>query len=567
MPVNIDKDGNVIMSASNNITADGAVSTPKMSPTQAAGYTGIKPDVHATDIELKDAIDQEVLTGGDTPPPPPPQGEYGVDKADYFSKTEEVMNQTNAQLLEDQLSADSAALGVLEKTQEQNQDAGEQIYGAEYSNRQMTDKFGWTGGQLMDSETRMQALRDQLSAGILSNEQYIDTKYANDITKAKAAMVTNNMAIAQEAANDAYSSAIAVAEITGVYIDPIAGDLVGRYVTSVANNPDGTVDPALESQLIAAGFYSTNEDGTKVLHTEAIEAISGVINSLDRDSWTMGMKTALLEQGYSVDEVNNLMSTQELIDSGEEVETDDGDEVVAEDTTETPIVVEEVLTDEVLDQIDANPDNVFDSIPNPLTITVDQLSKYYDGNTSEMTKAFATDMVGVQNLLNGTYTADDVDGAVTTMYDIFKVDARELDKSTLKDLGYKDSSEMENAYILDKMFNYLMVGTTDWTPTDFDWDWDIETGNDVIPGIKYDSLSTAQVTWLESMGFSKFERGRTLGIAGTGEEYMCVKIGNSPSGIAGLTNYTTAFKDYYKANVPSATTSTTGSTGKPLLEY
>lgn len=412
----VDKDGNIYM-GDGDVTNEGQVTTPQ------DDTGGLFSNLFGT---VKDKV-TDFFNGpeddGNVKPPlqtgegggtatgensgGAPQPTYGVDKADYFANTAAVTQKANAKLIEDQLTADAAAMGVLEKTQAQNQDAGEQIYGAEYSNRQMTDKFGWTGGQLMDSETRMQALRDQLSAGILSNEQYIDAKYANDITKAKAAMVGNRMAIAQQAAKDAYSNALAVGQLTGVYVDPIAGDLVGRYVTDRANNPDGTLDPALESQLIAAGFY-TEVDGVKQLSTEAIDAISGVMNSLDRDSWTMGLKTALLEQGYTVDEINNLMSTSDLIAAGEEVETADdpyapNSNVTDPNQTEEPVVATEEELEEFSDGDTREQDGVTQVLEDGKW--VEQTFAGLDGKQVQgMTEEEYSKSMGYKRNADGTWT-------------------------------------------------------------------------------------------------------------------------------------------------------------------
>lgn len=179
---------------------------------------------------------------------------------DTFKDNEQVKLDADLNKIQEQTKVENDLLNANAKVQQQNQQNVDALMAAEYEGAQKQDKFGWTGGQAMDQDTRMSFLQDTLKSDSLTNENMIKEQYKNDITKAKASAAQAHNELAKQAMDDAYSKAVTQAQLTGVYVDPIANEVMGRYMSA---QMDGTEVPDdLKRELAAFGMATKNEDGT-----------------------------------------------------------------------------------------------------------------------------------------------------------------------------------------------------------------------------------------------------------------------------------------------------------------
>lgn len=230
----------------------------------------------------------------------------------------------------------------------------------------------------------------------------------------------------------------------------------------------------------------------------------------------------------------------------------DGQEI-STDGADTPITIPDLDDDEKLkDDLNNDPISVVTDLPDLLGFGIQTQNDLVDiygtsfGNVTKMATDYYARMQTIEVLFSGNYTAEQADEAVRNAMWLFDRQGRNMD---LKNTPYDDNKYPVNAYTTHQMFNF-MAKRAGLDPEVFSWNWNIQKGDSVRPGIEANSLTGSQAAFLESLGFVNVERGRTLWLPGTGTNYyaMGVPATGGISGLAGVHNFRGAFIRYLQQN-------------------
>ena len=122
-------------------------------------------------------------------------------------------------------------------------EAQNQFSMAEYSQNQSSEKAGWTGGYILDTERQMSYLKETIQAQMYGQMELQKYGYDTSLAAARLAYDTNKYDLALEYYNTALQRAVTEAEITGYYVSPELSEMLNQYtIASTALNNGENVE-------------------------------------------------------------------------------------------------------------------------------------------------------------------------------------------------------------------------------------------------------------------------------------------------------------------------------------
>lgn len=221
----------------------------------------------------------------------------------------------------------------------ENQSSMHEYFGTEYQTNQKADKHGWTGGQLMDENTRAKFLQAQLNADVYARDAYVEGEFDSNLAVAREYASLKQKELAEEAYQKAQQNALARFELSGHYVSPEAADMLDQYRLAKRNRDDNPekadkVMAEVEQYFADLGYGETieNEDGTTdtVADTSVLDAMERYTTSLHQKQ--LEYDSYLSEQAQALAQYE--MRVKDPTASYEE--TDDGDLYIRHHGVENP---------------------------------------------------------------------------------------------------------------------------------------------------------------------------------------------------------------------------------------
>ena len=121
----------------------------------------------------------------------------------------------------------------------QGQQAQQEFAMKEYSQNQSSEKAGWTGGYILDTERQMNYLKQTIQSQMYGQMELQKYGYDTSLAAARLAYDTNKYDLALEYYNTALSRAVTEAEITGYYVSPEVQEMLDQYHLANKNIEEG----------------------------------------------------------------------------------------------------------------------------------------------------------------------------------------------------------------------------------------------------------------------------------------------------------------------------------------
>lgn len=133
----------------------------------------------------------------------------------------------------------------------------EQVDMQKYSQNQSTEKAGWTGGYVLDSERQMAYLKQTIQSQMYGQMELQKYGYDTSLAAARLAYETNKFDLALKYYNDAVSQAISEADRIGFYVSPEVREHLNSYDIASKILEDSTSSEADKQRASAVldGIY------------------------------------------------------------------------------------------------------------------------------------------------------------------------------------------------------------------------------------------------------------------------------------------------------------------------
>ena len=133
----------------------------------------------------------------------------------------------------------------------------EQIDIQKYSQNQSSEKAGWTGGYILDTERQMAYLKQTIQSQMYGSMELQKYGYDTSLAAARLAYDTNKYDLALEYYNTALSRAVSEAEITGYYVSPETSEMLNEYsiASRILNDETATEEDKQRADRVLASVY------------------------------------------------------------------------------------------------------------------------------------------------------------------------------------------------------------------------------------------------------------------------------------------------------------------------
>ena len=238
----------------------------------------------------------------------------------------------------DVLTAKSNMLENRQNLQSQGQQFQDQVAMDKYSKNQSTEKAGWTGGYVLDTERQMNYLKQTIQSQMYGQIELQKYGYNTSLAAARLAYDTNRYDLALEYYNTALSRAVSEAEITGYYVSPEASEMLDQYsvASRTMNDESASEEDKQRADKILSAVYEwfeangISKNGVETYqhlveertHRLSVEQTLEYINQANKqiDSNTFSRvdangNTVFSGDGSSVETINfSNLETQDLLD-------------------------------------------------------------------------------------------------------------------------------------------------------------------------------------------------------------------------------------------------------------
>ena len=122
----------------------------------------------------------------------------------------------------------------------QGQQMQEQVIMQEYSQNQSTEKAGWTGGYVLDTERQMAFLKQTIQAQMYGQIELQRYGYDTALAAARLAYDTNKYDLAMQYYQKAIENSLNEATVTGYYVSPEVKEHLNQYSIASKRLNEGT---------------------------------------------------------------------------------------------------------------------------------------------------------------------------------------------------------------------------------------------------------------------------------------------------------------------------------------
>lgn len=160
------------------------------------------------------------------------------------------------------LESKSNYLTNRQELESQGQQMQNQVAMQKYSQNQSSEKAGWTGGYILDTERQMAYLKQTIQSQMYGQMELQKYGYDTSLAAARLAYDTNKYDLALEYYNTALSRAVSEAEITGYYVSPETSEMLNEYsiASRVLNDGTASEEDKLRADRILSSVYKWFED-------------------------------------------------------------------------------------------------------------------------------------------------------------------------------------------------------------------------------------------------------------------------------------------------------------------
>lgn len=149
-----------------------------------------------------------------------------------------------------------------QELESQGQQMQEQVAMQKYSQNQSSEKAGWTGGYILDTERQMSYLKETIQSQMYGQMELQKYGYDTSLAAARLAYDTSKYDLALQYYNDALQRAVTEAEITGYYVSPEASEMLNEYsiASSILNDETASEEDKARADKILSSVYKWFED-------------------------------------------------------------------------------------------------------------------------------------------------------------------------------------------------------------------------------------------------------------------------------------------------------------------
>ena len=242
------------------------------------------------------------------------------------------------------LESKSNYLTNRQELESQGQQLQQQVDMQKYSQNQSSEKAGWTGGYVLDTERQMEYLKQTIQSQMYGQMELQKYGYDTSLAAARLAYDTNKYDLALEYYNTALQRAVTEADITGYYVAPEVTEMLNEYsiASSILNAKSGYSDEEREraDKVIASVYEWFEANG---ISKEGVITMSKYESERD---WNQ----SLLDSFEYIDETTHQITGDKFIKYGE-----DGKPVYSEDGTSVETInFKSMTSQEILDYIAIN---------------------------------------------------------------------------------------------------------------------------------------------------------------------------------------------------------------------
>ena len=155
------------------------------------------------------------------------------------------------------LESKSNYLTNRQELESQGQQMQNQMAMQQYSQNQSSEKAGWTGGYILDTERQMAYLKQTIQSQMYGQMELQKYGYDTSLAAARLAYDTNKYDLALEYYNTALSRAVSEAEITGYYVSPETSEMLNEYsiASRIMNDETATEEDKQRADKVLASVY------------------------------------------------------------------------------------------------------------------------------------------------------------------------------------------------------------------------------------------------------------------------------------------------------------------------
>lgn len=175
------------------------------------------------------------------------------------------------------LESKSNYLTNRQELETQGQQMQDQVAMQKYSQNQSSEKAGWTGGYILDTERQMAYLKQTIQSQMYGSMELQKYGYDTSLAAARLAYDTNKYDLALEYYNTALSRAVSEAEITGYYVSPETSEMLNEYsiASQTLNDPNAREEDKQRADKVLASVYEWFE--ANGISKQGVETYSHIV--------------------------------------------------------------------------------------------------------------------------------------------------------------------------------------------------------------------------------------------------------------------------------------------------
>ena len=177
----------------------------------------------------------------------------------------------------------------------EGQAAQNQVAMQKYAQNQSSEKAGWTGGYILDTERQMEYLKQTINSQMYGAMELQKYGYDTSLAAARLAYDTNRYDLALQYYNTALQRAVTEAEITGYYIAPEVSEMLDEYsvASRTLNDKEATAeDKARADRVLAAVYDWFNANG---ISKQGVETYTHIIEER-KNKWSIESALKYIDQ-------------------------------------------------------------------------------------------------------------------------------------------------------------------------------------------------------------------------------------------------------------------------------
>ena len=177
----------------------------------------------------------------------------------------------------------------------EGQAAQNQVAMQKYAQNQSSEKAGWTGGYILDTERQMEYLKQTINSQMYGAMELQKYGYDTSLAAARLAYDTNRYDLALQYYNTALQRAVTEAEITGYYIAPEVSEMLDEYsiASRTLNDENATADEKIRADRVLAAVYDWfNANG---ISKQGVETYTHIIEER-KNKWSIESALKYIDQ-------------------------------------------------------------------------------------------------------------------------------------------------------------------------------------------------------------------------------------------------------------------------------